>query len=98
MTISIDHLQKIEEVVLAPLVIGKRAFYDNYAEQYMGNLLRKDISAAIWLYERCTLSMSDHTNLAELVEKHIIAAKPSLDTASLERLVNLYTLKGRVNA
>jgi hypothetical protein len=97
-TISIDHLQKIEEVVLAPLVIGKRAFYDNYAEHFMGNLLRKNLPAAIWLYERSTLSMSDHTSIAELVEKHIIAAKPSLDTTSLERLVNLYTLKGRVNA
>lgn len=30
-SMSIDHLQKIEAVVLAPLVITKRAFYDNYA-------------------------------------------------------------------
>lgn len=64
----------------------------------MQNLLRKDLSAAIWLYERCTLSMSDQPSIAELVEKHIITAKPIIDAASLERLVNLYTLKGRINA
>ena len=49
----------------------------------MSQLLRKDVSAAIWLYERCTLSMSDQTNLAELVEKHLITAKPAIDAASL---------------
>ena len=69
--------------MLAPLVIGKRAFYDNYAEQYMSQLLRKDLSAAIWLYERCTLSMSDKPSLAELVERHLITAKPAIDAASL---------------
>jgi hypothetical protein len=64
--LEIDHLRSIEQIIVAPLCISKRKFYESYVSNNLDHFTKgmqshdaAGIANLVWLFHRMVASMVD---------------------------------------
>ena len=102
--ISLKELQKVENLLPAPLTMTKRRYFESLNKRTLERRLRsatfedrEQLSEVVWLFEATVNSMNDQEFLLGKIEMYLLTSKARVEVEHAESLMRTYTAKGRIN-